>query len=128
MSTRPKPTQLSAPFWAAARAHRLVLQRCDNGHYRWTPQMLCDRCLSEHYSWEEVSGRGTIYSHSVVHRPPLPEFAAPYVVAVIELEEGPLMLSTIVDWRREDLEIGRAVEVRWQKLDDEITLYPFAPA
>ena len=128
MDIKPKPTPLSAPFWEAAREQRLVLQRCDKGHYRWTPQLLCDQCHSEVYSWDEVSGRGTVYSWTMVHRAPLPSFPAPYVVAVVELEEGPLMLSTIVDWTREDLEIGRAVKVRWQKLDDEITLYPFAPA
>ena len=126
---RPQPTPLSEPFWAAAREGRLVLQRCGAcGAYRWTPQLLCIRCWAEDYAWTEVSGRGRIYSATVVHRPPTPAFTAPYVVVVVELEEGPLMLTRMVECDPHEVEIGQAAEVAFTRLDDEISLYTFRPA
>jgi uncharacterized OB-fold protein len=123
---RPAPTALSRPFWEAANQGRLVLQKCRPcGHFRWTPQILCTRCLSEDFTWEEVSGEGVIYSFTVVHRPPLPAFTAPYVLAVVELAEGPLMLTRLVDAPSEALQIGAAVSVAFTRLDEEINLYTF---
>ncbi|HEY3694014.1 Zn-ribbon domain-containing OB-fold protein [Phenylobacterium sp.] len=123
---RPAPTPLSQPFWAAAREGRLVLQRCGAcGAYRWTPQLLCIRCRSEDYAWTQVSGRGRIYSATVVQRAPTPAFQVPYVVAVVELVEGPLMLTRLVDCDPAQVEIGQAVEVAFTKLDEEINLYTF---
>lgn len=126
---RPRPTALSAPFWAAANEGRLVLQRCTAcAAFRWTPQLLCIRCHSDVYEWIQASGRGRIYSATVVHRAPSPAFTAPYQVAVVELEEGPLMLTRIIDYGPGEVEIGQAVEVAFTRLDDEINLYTFRPA
>jgi uncharacterized OB-fold protein len=125
----PVPTELSRPFWDAAREGRLVLQKCGNcGAFRWTPQILCNVCLSEDTRWTQVSGRGTLYSYTVVHRPPLPAFQAPYVVAVVRLDEGPLMLTNIVDADPADLALEMPVEVVFQPLNAEITAYRFRPA
>lgn len=125
----PAPTPLSQPFWDAARRKELALQQCsDCGAFRWTPQVLCRDCHSEQYAWTGVSGRGSLYSYTVVHRPPLPVFDAPYVVAVVELEEGPLMLTNLVDCPVEALRIDMPVEVAFRPLDEAITLYPFRPA
>ena len=125
----PVPTELSRPFWDAAREGRLVLQKCANcGAFRWTPQILCTVCLSEDSHWTEVSGRGSLYSYTVVHRPPLPAFKAPYVVAVVRLEEGPLMLTNIVGADPADLAMEMPVEVVFQPINDEITAYRFRPA
>ena len=126
----PVPTDFSRPFWEGTRAGRLLIPKCgDCGFYRWTPQPACPRCLSEAFDWTEVSGRGEIYSFSVIYRSADPVvFPDPYVVAVVRLEEGPAMLSTIVGCPHEDLRVGMAVEVSFEKVTDEITLYPFRPA
>jgi uncharacterized OB-fold protein len=123
---RPTPTALSRPFWAAANEGRLVLQKCGAcGHFRWTPQILCTRCLSEDFAWTEVSGDGVVYSFTIVRRAPLPAFEAPYVLAVVELAEGPLMLTRLIDCAVEAVGVGDPVRVAFTRLDDEINLYTF---
>ncbi|MBO9695345.1 MAG: Zn-ribbon domain-containing OB-fold protein [Sphingopyxis sp.] len=122
----PQPTPLSAPFWEGTRTGELRLQQCDDcGGWRWTPQILCTHCYSPHFGWEAASGRGKIYSFTTVHRPPVPTFIAPYVVAVVELDEGPLMLTRIVDVSPETVAIDMRVKVKLTPLDETITLYPF---
>jgi uncharacterized OB-fold protein len=126
---QPAPTALSRPFWQAAREKRLVLQRCaDCGAYRWTPQILCVRCHSESYAWTQVSGRGFVYSFTVVHRAPTAAFATPYVIAVVTLEEGPLMLTNIVGCEPDDVHIDMQVEVVFEPVSDDVNVYRFRPA
>jgi uncharacterized OB-fold protein len=122
----PQPTELSRPFWEAANEGRLTLQRCDAcGHLRWTPQILCTNCLAEPFTWVDVSGRGRLYSYTIVHRAPLAGFEIPYVLAVVELEEGPLMLTRLVDSPIENLAVEAPVEVAFTRASDEINLYTF---
>jgi len=122
----PRPTELSRPFWQAANDGRLVLQRCDAcGHYRWTPQILCTNCLAEPFTWTEVSGRGKLYSYTLVYRAPLAGFEVPYVLAVVELDEGPLMLTRIVDSAHEDLAVDAPVEIAFTRASEDINLYTF---
>lgn len=124
----PHPTALSKPFWEGTRAGKLLLQRCkDCGAYRWTPQQLCIQCHSEAYEWTPVSGRGTVYSHTTVERPPLAAFAPGYVIAVVQLDEGPLMLTNLVDCPPDKVAVGLPVEVVFEKASDEITFYKFKP-
>ena len=86
---RPRPTELTAEFWRAARRHELVRPRCDAcGTSFFTPQIACPACLSERWRYERSSGRGTVYSATVVHRAPLPGLETPYQVAIVDLEEG----------------------------------------
>jgi uncharacterized OB-fold protein len=123
----PKPTELSRPFWEAANDGRLVIQRCDAcGAYRWTPQILCTRCQAEPFTWERVSGVGTIYSFTIVHRAPTTGFQVPFVLAVVELVEGPMMLTQIVDCDPGEVEIGSPVEIAFTRANDDINLYTFA--
>ena len=124
----PTPTPLSQPFWDGTRQHRLRVQRCDAcGELRFPPQVLCRACLGERYQWVDTSGRGTVHSLTVLHSPAGPAFAAdvPYVVAVIELDEGPLLLSNVVGCAPDEVTIGAPVEVDFVDVTDEITLYPF---
>jgi uncharacterized OB-fold protein len=126
---RPAPTALSLPFWQAARAGNLVLQRCDHcGAHRWTPQILCVRCHSESFAWTRVSGRGVLYSVTVVHRAPMEAFTTPYLIAVVKLEEGPLMLTNLVDCEPDAARIDMPVEVVFEPLDDSISVYCFRPS
>lgn len=125
----PRPTELSRPFWQAANQGRLVLQRCDAcSAYRWTPQILCPHCMAEAFTWTEVSGKGALYSFTIVHRPPLPEFETPYVLGVVELDEGPLMLTRVINADAADVAIGMRVEVDFTRASDDINLYTFRPA
>ncbi|HXC78909.1 MAG TPA: Zn-ribbon domain-containing OB-fold protein [Candidatus Acidoferrum sp.] len=106
----PVPTAQSRPFWEAVARGVLVLQRCRNdGRYEWTPQTVCSECLEDTLEWTEVSGNGTVYSYSVVSRPQIPAFEVPYTVAIVELVEGPRMLTQIVGGTRDQVAIGAPV-------------------
>jgi uncharacterized protein len=123
----PTPTKLSKPFWDATARHELTLQRCSiDGHYEWTPQVACSKCLNESLQWVAVTGLATIYSYSIVHRPQAPEFEVPYIVAIVELDEGPRMLTSLADISPEDVQIGMRVEVSFEDAG-ELALYRFGP-
>ena len=107
----------SAPYWEGAREGRLLLQRCgDCGTLRFFPRYLCTACGSERTEWTEASGRGTVHSFTIVHRAAFPEFQArtPYVVALIDLEEGPRMMTNIVGADALEVAIGDAVTVEFE--------------
>lgn len=132
---KPKPVPVvspwARPFWEAARERRLVLQHCEDcGATIFYPRAYCPQCLSERLGWREASGRGTVYSYTVVEANAPSAFAAdvPYVVAVIRLEEGVQMLSNLVDCDFSRLRCDLPVEVTFEKLDDEFTLPKFRPA
>jgi len=126
---RPVTTRLTEPFWEGTRQGLLKVQRCRGcGHWRWTPLLACPRCWSEDSEWAETSGLGTVYSYTVVHRAVDPaQFHAPYVVAIVRLDEGPHLLTNIVDCEPQDVRVDLRVAVRFERLDDETVVYPFAP-
>ena len=126
----PHITALARPFWHGTHEHELRLQRCRAcGSFQFPPQVLCRSCLSEEQDWTATSGKATVYSFVVQHRPATPAFVddVPYVVAVVELEEGPLLLTNIVECAPDEVTVGMAVEVTFVDATDEITLYPFRP-
>jgi uncharacterized OB-fold protein len=124
----PRPTALSKPHWEGCREGVLRVQRCrDCGHYVFIPQPCCTSCLGEDLEWVESSGRGTLYSYTVVHRPQQPSFEVPYTVVIVELEEGWHMLSNLVDCEADEVEIGMPLEVVYREMSDEITLPLFRP-
>ncbi|MBW2425167.1 MAG: Zn-ribbon domain-containing OB-fold protein [Deltaproteobacteria bacterium] len=119
----PHPTALSRPHWEGCREGVLRVQRCrDCGTYVFIPQPCCTSCLGEDLEWVESSGRGTLYSYTVVHRPQQPSFEVPYTVVIVELEEGWHMLSNLVDCQADEIEIGMPLEVVYHEMSDEITL------
>jgi len=104
----------SEPYWHAARDDRLVLQKCGAcGTLRFFPRYLCTECGSERVAWVDASGRGTVHSFTIVHRAAFPEFQerTPYVVALIDLEDGPRMMTNILGDDAHEVTIGDAVEV-----------------
>jgi uncharacterized OB-fold protein len=126
------PTETGRFFWDAAKEHRLVVQRCDEcGYYVHWPQLLCPHCHSERLSPAEVSGKGTVYSFTIVHHVFHPGFASdvPYSLAIIELEEQPglRLLANVVDCPNDALYIGMPVEVTFEDRDG-YTLPQFRPA
>ncbi len=133
MSTRPVPptSELTQPYWDAARRGQLAVQRCERcGHRPFPPRATCPGCGAASLSWSPVSGRATVYSYTIAHRPPHPTFAAqlPLVVAIVELEEGPRMFTNIVDCDPEDVEVGMAVAAAFEPIDDTDMVLPvFTP-
>jgi uncharacterized OB-fold protein len=114
----------SQPFWDAAKEGRFLIQRCGGcGAAQHYPRPFCAACWSDEVTWEEASGRGTIYTFSTVFMNDLPPFGdrLPYVVAAIDLEEGPRVMTNIVDCDPADLQVGMAVTVDFQQLNDDIT-------
>jgi uncharacterized protein len=101
-------------FWQACREGRLLVRRCHNcGNAHHPPRPACPICWSAEVVWEEVSGVGTLYSYSVIHENDLAPFSAglPYVVAVVELLEGPRLMTTIIESDIDDLNVGAPVWV-----------------
>ena len=127
----PRPYQDTAEYWAAAREHRFVIQRCNFcGEHQFYPRGVCSHCLSSELEWREASGNGTVYSYSVNHRAPHPGFAddLPFVLAIVELEEGPRMMTNIVVSDPDSVTIGMAVTVTFDDVTDQVTLPKFTPA
>jgi len=125
----PKPTPTSRPFWEAARRHELSLQRCAAcGKFIYYPRDRCPYCFSDRLEWQRLSGRGKVYSYTVVRRASSFAFAdAPYVLAIVELEEGPRMTSDIVA-PPEKVRVEMPVEVCFDDVTPEHTLVKFKPA
>jgi len=133
LPARPAPeiTGHAAPFWAAARDGRLVIQHCPAcGHYQHYPRPWCTNCLHEEPEFVESSGEGTIYTFTVIRRSALPAFAArvPYVLAFVDLDEGVRLVTNIVECDPESVRIGQRVRARFEAIDDEHTVVLFAPA
>ena len=124
----PQPTPLSKPHWDGCREGVLRVQRCgDCDSFVFVPKPVCGGCLGTNLSWVESSGRGTLYSYSIVYRPQQPTFEVPYTVAIVELEEGWHMLSNLIGVEPDEVEIGMSLEVSFERKSDEITLPYFRP-
>jgi uncharacterized protein len=122
----PSPTPTSRPFWEAARRHQLSLQRCAQcGVYIYYPRERCPNCFSDRLNWEPVSGRGKVYSYTVVRRASSRSFAdQPYVLAIVELDEGARMTTNIVADPK-DVKVGVPVAVYFDDVTPEHTLVKF---
>ena len=117
----PYPSHISEPFWQACRRHELVIQRCDDcSTFVFYPRATCTSCGSEALTWQPVSGRGTLFTYTIARRPTHRRLASrvPYVIAVIELDEGPHLTSTVIDCDVETLRIGQRVVVDFEDLDE----------
>ncbi len=126
---RPQPTPETAHFWDGTRAGELRLQRCDAcSHIYFPPRPFCPACASRGVSVFAASGRAKLYSYVISHRA-APGFTAPYSIAVVELEEGPRMMTNIVNCPQtpEALQLDMPVEVVFEALDDTISLPHFRP-
>lgn len=126
----PVPSPESRPFWEALRHRELRLQQCRAcGQWWFPPGNLCPNCLSEAWDWALASGQGSLISFVVMHRAYHPGFSdeLPYNVAVVELAEGPRMVSNVIGCANEDLAIGMPLEVIFDAVTDEVTLPKFRP-
>lgn len=127
----PTPDEDTQPVWDGLREGRLLIKRCAScGRAHYYPRTFCPHCWSTDVDWEEASGQGTVYTFSVVHQNDLPPFneRVPYVAAIVELDEGPRMMTNIVDCELDGLAVGQRVEVTYRALSDDVTVPLFTPA
>jgi uncharacterized OB-fold protein len=130
----PAPAPYQSPdnkeFWAATTEGRLLLRKCDDcGAFIWYPRPFCPACSSHSTSWVQASGQGTVYTFTVVHRSGLPGFrdALPYVVAYVELEEGPRVMTNVVGCDPADVTVGMPVRVVFHDTGEGSALFRFEP-
>lgn len=123
----PKIDALNRPFWEAAQQHRLVVQCCPAcGDMRFPPSPVCPKCLSAEQTWKDASGRGTLQSWVEFHRAYWPGFTPelPYKVCLVQLEEGPLLVSNLVG-PDAGAKLGAAVQVVFEPATEAVTLPKF---
>ncbi len=124
----PQPTPWSKPFWDGCKKRKLLIQQCKScKKYIFYPKLFCPFCLSPDLAWAEATGRGKIYSYTIVHSYQPSEFSedVPYVVAVIELDEGVQMMSNIVDCKPDEIRCDMKVEVVFDKINEKFSLPKF---
>jgi uncharacterized OB-fold protein len=127
----PQPDADSAPFWAAARDHRLVVQRCDDcSTYRFPPRPVCDQCCSTKATFQQVSGRGRVLSWVVTYQKFHPAFAdlVPYVVLLVGLvEQAGLLMYGNLRPESSPVTAGMEVQARFEQISDAYTLVQWEP-
>ncbi len=130
-STRPRPRPAITPdnafFWDGVRERKLLIQRCACGRLRHPPGPMCPSCRSLEWDSVEASGRGRVYSYVVAHHPPIPPFAYPNLIALIELEEGTRLVSNLVGVAPADVRVGMPVRVEFREFDGGQILPQFWP-
>lgn len=124
-ATLPVSDCLSDPFWQAAAQRRLLIQRCPaTGRYQWYPRAHCLHAPEVSPEWVEASGRGSIVTWSAIHRGPAAA-DGPYLCALIRLEEGVVILSSIEGAEEKDLEAGKEVRVDFRNVSDDFAVPVF---
>lgn len=126
----PEPTPETRHYWDGAKARELRLQRCDDcRHTYFPPRPFCPKCASRKVAVFKASGKAKLYSYVISHRP-APGFTPPYAIAVVELDEGPRLMTNIVGCPQtpEALQLDMALEITFETMNDAITLPLFKPA
>jgi uncharacterized OB-fold protein len=126
----PELDGVSTAYWNAAAGGELLYQECPHcGHRQFYPRGMCTACGLE-TEWKPASGRGTVHTFTVIHQNLAPPFGelSPYVVAIVELEEGVRMMTNITHCDKDDVEVGLPVECYVVKVDDEVGLPFWRPA
>jgi uncharacterized OB-fold protein len=112
------------PFWDAAAEGRFIVRKCTAcGRTHWYPRAICPFCFSDKTQWQAASGKGRIYSYSVMRRAP-----EPYAIAYVTLEEGPTMLTNIVNCEFDSLKVGQNVMLVFKPSEDGPPVPMFTPA
>ena len=128
----PQPTPETQEFWEGTKAGELRLQRCDTcANVYFPPRPFCPKCGSRSVRWFAASGKGTLHSYVINHRPAFGfQDEAPYAIAVIKLDEGPKMMTNLVDVEQtpEALVLDMPMEVAFDTVSEAITLPKFRPS
>jgi uncharacterized OB-fold protein len=133
---RPLPTPITPeakPYWDGLKAHKLMLPKCEDcGKPFFYPRVVCPQCHSRRITWMQASGRGKLFSFEIVYQQLNRSFKVPtpYVLALIELEEGPRLMSNLISIAPDPqvIKCDMPVEVVFEKLTDEVTIPLFQPA
>ena len=129
----PSPQGESDVYWQKAKDHELWLRKCNScGEAYFYPRDISPCCFSRNTRWIRASGKATLFSYGIVHRSPHPSFneEAPFVVAIVQLEEGPKIPTNIITDETpspENIRIGMPLHVIFEDISDEISLVKFTP-
>ena len=125
----PKPTPTTQPFWDGAKRKKLMLQYDPTKRkYQFWPRMCSVRTGKRNLQWKETSGKGELYSFTVTHVPTAGfEEKTPYLVGLVELDEGVRIIANLVNVKPDDAKIGMRVKVAWEALSDDINYFAFEP-
>ncbi len=123
---QPKTTPLSDPYWSGCKEGRLRLQQCDDcERFQFYPRIFCSHCGHRELTWRDVSGRGRIASFTVVQQPLTLAYPSPSIIILVELEEGPRMMSSLVKADPETVTVGAPVIVDFEEWSDDISMPVF---
>jgi len=128
---RPLSPEVTRPFWEAARRHELVMPRCMTcDHLFFYPRSECPRCLSDQLEWMRASGRGRLHTYTIVYQPANAAFRddTPHIYAVVQLDEGPRMVSNVVQCDVDAVSVDMPLEAIFDDVTPEWTLVKFRPA
>jgi uncharacterized OB-fold protein len=126
----PHPTPETQRFWDGCNKHELWLPFCSNcSEYFFYPRNFCPRCFSWNIDWKQASGKGTLYTFAIQYRPQAPGFQPPYVTAIVQLDEGPRLMTNLLvdDPEPSKIACDTPVEVVFEDVSDEISLPMFRP-
>lgn len=126
----PTPTNETKPYWEACQQMKLVIQQCsDCEHIQFYPRLMCSNCMGRNVSWIEASGNAIIVSYTIIHRPILPAYIkeAPYILAIVRLEEGPTMMTNIINCPLDEVVCGMEVTVQFKHWSEEFLVPVFEP-
>jgi uncharacterized OB-fold protein len=126
----PQPSPETQRYWEGCKRHELWLPYCTQcAQFFFYPRPFCPRCFSSPIEWRQTSGRGKVYTYSIQYRPQAPGFTPPYVTAIVQLDEGPRLLTNLVGVEPdpEHVRCDMPVEVDFEDLSDEISLPVFRP-
>lgn len=126
----PRPNEDSIVYWKGCKDHKLLMQQCQAcRHVRFYPRIVCPACGRTETAWIEASGKAKVYSYTTVYRAPSAAFKddVPYVLALVDLDEGPRMMTNLVDCDTVPLSVGMSVSVVFDDVSDEISLPKFRP-
>jgi len=127
----PHPTPDTQRYWEGCKRHELWLPFCLScKEFFFYPRLFCPRCFGWKIEWRRASGRGTLYTYAIQYRPQAPGFQPPYVTAIVQLDEGPRVMTNLVSVEPDPQKIrcDMPVEVVFEEMSDEITLPMFRPA
>lgn len=126
----PPVTETTEPFWAATRDRVFLLQWCvDCEEAIWFPREVCPRCMGSALEWRPASGDGVVYAMTVENKPSNPAIngGERYVIALVDLAEGPRMMTNVLGCPPDDVTVGMAVQIAWDELSDGRNLPVFEP-
>ena len=119
------------PYWDSCKRGDLVIQKCDDcGEYQFYPRGICSNCWSINIQWVKSTGKGTVWTYTVTYQNRTLGFAqdVPYILALVELDEGVKMFTNIVDCEPSNVQIGMSVEVTFVQANNQISVPYFKPA